>query len=39
MIFGKAIDLAITENLKKNKKFLLMGLGVSYDNKDFFPIL
>ncbi len=36
MIFGKAIDLAITENLKKNKKFLLMGLGVSYDNKDFF---
>ena len=36
MIFGKAIDVAILENLKKSKKFLLMGLGVSYDNKQFY---
>lgn len=36
MIFGKAIDLAIETNLKKNKKFILMGLGVSYSNKPFY---
>ena len=36
MIFGKAVDTAIHSNLKENKKFILMGLGVSYGNKPFF---
>ena len=36
MIFGKAVDIAIHSNLKENKKFILMGLGVSYGNKPFF---
>ena len=38
MIFGKAVDIAIHSNLKENKKFILMGLGVSYGNKPFFQI-
>ena len=36
MIFGKAIDKAIYENLKKSKKNILIGLGVSYENKPFY---
>jgi pyruvate dehydrogenase E1 component beta subunit len=36
MIFGEAINKAILKNLSISKKFLLMGLGVSYDNKEFY---
>ena len=36
MIFGKAIDDAILSNLTEDKKFVLMGLVVSYSNKSFF---
>lgn len=36
MIYGKAIDSAIESNLNDDKKFILMGLGVSYGNKPFF---
>jgi len=36
MIFGECINTAIIKNLNDSKKFLLMGLGVSYENKPFF---